>query len=159
MEYLNLEQNERYRTKVNDLLKKAWGDVKIVVHGEWIDLSRTKAVICVENSEVIGAVHYYFAGDSCEILSLFSHKEHVGIGQKLMHLVLDECRDCGLQRLFLVTTNDNVRAFKFYQQFGMDLEEIRFNQLELSRRLKPQTPFVGDNGIPLKHELQFGIKI
>ena len=31
------------------------------------------------------------------------------------------------------------------------------NALELSRKLKPEIPLIGENNIPLKHEIEFEI--
>jgi len=60
-----------------------------------------------------------------------------------------ECR-----RLWLITTNDNLRALGFYQKRGMTLVAVYRNAMEAARRLKPQIPMIGQNGIPLKDEIE-----
>lgn len=157
MKYIKLEHNENLREQVNLILTEEWGNVKIVVHGEWFDLSKSKAFVCIEENKIVGIITYCYKDNKCEITSLVSLKEHCGIGQKLMSLVVDECRLSDMKKIFLVTTNDCIRAYKFYQQFGMELEEVRLNQLDVSRKMKPEIPSIGEDNIPLKHELQFCI--
>jgi RimJ/RimL family protein N-acetyltransferase len=60
----------------------------------------------------------------------------------------------GCERLWLITTNDNTPALRFYQKRGFQLVAIHRNALEHSRRLKPQIPLLGLNGIPLRDEIE-----
>ena len=57
-------------------------------------------------------------------------------------------------RLWLITTNDNVRAFAFYQRCGMDLVRVVRDGVSVSRRVKPSIPGSGSSGIALRHELE-----
>ena len=57
--------------------------------------------------------------------------------------------------LWLITTNDNVRALAFYQRWGLDLCAFRRGAVDESRRtLKPEIPPRAANGIPISHELE-----
>jgi RimJ/RimL family protein N-acetyltransferase len=51
-------------------------------------------------------------------------------------------RRAGWRRLWLVTTNDNTAALRFYQRAGWDLVAFRPNALARSRSLKPSIPRV-----------------
>lgn len=55
----------------------------------------------------------------------------------------------------LITTNDNINAIRFYQKRGFDMARLFRNALEASRRLKPEIPLLGENDIPLRHEIEF----
>ena len=55
----------------------------------------------------------------------------------------------------MITTNDNIQAIRFYQRCGFDMAHLYHNALNLSRKLKPEIPFIGANGIPLMHEIEF----
>ena len=61
----------------------------------------------------------------------------------------------GAPRLGLITTNDNLRGFAFYQQWGMDLRRVVRDGVDASRRIKPSIPMLGALGIPIRHELEF----
>ena len=43
----------------------------------------------------------------------------------------------------------------FYQKRGFDMVALYRDALDVSRRLKPEIPAVGENGIPLRHEIEF----
>ena len=60
----------------------------------------------------------------------------------------------GAGRIWLITTNDNLRALRFYQRWGMDLRRLVRNGVDVSRLIKPAIPAEGHDGIPLRHELE-----
>ena len=56
--------------------------------------------------------------------------------------------------MWLVTTNDNLDTFRFYQRRGFRLTELRVGSVDKARRhLKPSIPSVGYFGIPPHDEL------
>ena len=60
----------------------------------------------------------------------------------------------GSTRLWLITTNDNVDALRFYQRRGFRLVAIDRDAVERSRAtLKPGIPRTGLHGIPIRDEL------
>jgi ribosomal protein S18 acetylase RimI-like enzyme len=60
----------------------------------------------------------------------------------------------GCRRLWVLTTNDNVDALRFYQRRGFRLAELHPGAVDDSRaRLKPEIPEAGEHGIPLRDEL------
>ena len=89
-----------------------------------------------------------------EILSLDSLRENQGIGTALLDRAIDQAKRSRLERVMLITTNDNLRALQFYQKRGFDMVRLRRNALEQARRLKPEIPLTGLNGIPLRHEIE-----
>lgn len=44
---------------------------------------------------------------------------------------------------------------RFYHRRGFDMAALYRNALEKSRILKPLIPLTGDDGIPLRHEIEF----
>jgi hypothetical protein len=56
--------------------------------------------------------------------------------------------------VWLITTNDNTKALRFYQRLGFDLVRLdRDAVTEARRRLKPTIATHAD-GIPIRHELE-----
>ena len=53
-----------------------------------------------------------------------------------------------------MTTNDNLRALRFYQRRGFRLKELRPGAVNDARRLKPQIPLYGADGIPMRDEIE-----
>ena len=77
-----------------------------------------------------------------------------GTGSALVAALVEIARAAGCTRLWLVTTNDNVDALRFYQRRGFHLAQLRAGAVVESRALKPQIPEVGAHGIELRDELE-----
>jgi ribosomal protein S18 acetylase RimI-like enzyme len=73
------------------------------------------------------------------------------VGTRLLDAVEDRT---GAQRLWLVTTNDNLDALRFYQRRGFRISEVRPGASDEARRtLKPSMSEVGNFGIPIRDEI------
>ena len=58
-----------------------------------------------------------------------------------------------MRKLWLVTTNDNVDALRFYQRRDFALAELHVGGVDRARALKPSIPRVGSYSIPMRDEL------
>jgi hypothetical protein len=47
-----------------------------------------------------------------------------------------------------------MNALRFYQKRGFVLVAVHKNALEVSRKLKPAIPLIGNDGIPLRDEIE-----
>lgn len=87
---------------------------------------------------------------------MHSLAENRGIGSALLRAAAEKAKQSGCGRLWMVTTNDNVHAIRFYQRFGMELKAVRIGAMDQARAgLKPSIPLVGMDGIPIRHEFEF----
>jgi hypothetical protein len=68
--------------------------------------------------------------------------------------VVAAARAAGRTRVWLITTNDNLDALRFYQRRGFTLAALHRGAVARSRRLKPTIPEVGAHGIPIRDELE-----
>jgi ribosomal protein S18 acetylase RimI-like enzyme len=149
-----------YREMVDALIKEEWAGPVIVTKGRTWDTSMLPGFAAVDDDDQLcGAVTYRFEGDECEITSLYSLKERQGIGSNLINKVIYAARERHCRRVWLITTNDNSHAIRFYQRFGFALRAVYINALEKSRMLKPSIPLLGIDNIPLKHEFEFEITL
>jgi GNAT superfamily N-acetyltransferase len=98
---------------------------------------------------------YRLDDDQCELVSLNSLLEKHGIGSALVEAVREEAGAAGCRRLWLITTNDNLPAQAFYEKQGFALVQVHRHALTESRRLKPEIPLVGVNGLPIRDELEY----
>jgi GNAT superfamily N-acetyltransferase len=102
-----------------------------------------------------GVLTYVLAGGECEVLTLNAAHRHRGTGTALIAAVETLARDAGCARLWLITTNDNVDALRFYQRRGFRLAKLHAGAVDDARaRLKPGIPRFGDHGIPLRDEIE-----
>ena len=91
----------------------------------------------------------------CEILTLHAAGQWHGAGTALIGAVEQLAVQRGCTRLWVITTNDNVDALRFYQRRGFCLVCVHRGAVDHSRaRLKPEIPLVGNYGIPLRDELE-----
>jgi len=110
--------------------------------------------VAVREGRPIGLVTYRIDGDECEITTLNSPVEGVGIGSALVAAVKGAAVSAKCKRLWLITTNDNLSALRFYQKRGFLLVAVHRDALQESRRPKPEIPLVGRDGIPLRDEIE-----
>ena len=83
-----------------------------------------------------------------------SAQRRVGHRPGLMNAVRDHALAARYHRIWLTMTNDNARAFRFYQLWGMDLCAFYRHGARRSE-VKPSLPERGADGILLDHELEF----
>ena len=139
---------------VDKLLNRQWGSTLVVTRGKIHVASQLPGFFAFQNGEPVGLVTFNIDGDHCEIVTLNSLLEGVGIGSALIAAVRRVAVSSGCQRLWLITTNDNLKALRFYQKRGFVLVAVHRNALEQSRKIKPQIPLTGLDGIPLRDEIE-----
>ena len=143
------------RERVNALIVKNWFSLEMAVHGELFDLGRADGFFAEEDGEITGLLTYRADDGGMEILSLDSFREDRGVGSALLNAAIEEARSRSLRRIMLITTNDNARAIRFYQKRGFDMAALYRGAVEEARKLKPSIPLLGNDGIPLRHEIEF----
>jgi GNAT superfamily N-acetyltransferase len=142
------------RTWVEWLLRERWGALEAVARGRVYLPADLPGFAAFEGDSVVGLVTYELQGADCEIVTIDALEEGRGVGTELVEAVARVSREAGCRRLKLITTNDNLRALRFYQRRGFRLDALYPGALEVSRRLKPSISEVGAHGIPLRDELE-----
>jgi len=134
--------------------KENWGDEFVVAHGMIYYPDTLDGFIALDGDEWIGEITYSFSEDECEIVSLDSAREGMGIGTMLINKVVEEAREKDCRRIFLITTNDNLNALGFYQKRGFELVAVHRGGVNESRKIKPGISLIGANNIPLRDEIE-----
>ncbi|PJI09541.1 MULTISPECIES: GNAT family N-acetyltransferase [Clostridium] len=147
------------RQEVNNFIVQHWFTTDMVVRGQIFDMTVLDGLVMYENENIIGLITCRFENSECEIMSLDSLKENCGIGTELVKEVVKIASEKKCTKIKLVTTNDNLNAMRFYQKRGFDMTHLYYNALEASRKIKPSIPQKGDYGIPIKHEIEFEMKL
>ena len=136
-------------------LENAFAGVTVARKGVLIDASVLPGFVASDGGRLVGLLAYDVASGECEVVAIISTEEGRGIGRGLMDAARDYAEAAGYRRLWLITTNDNTRAIRFYQRWGMDLCAFYRHGVRRSRKVKPSIPDRGVDGIPLEHELEF----
>jgi ribosomal protein S18 acetylase RimI-like enzyme len=145
---------ESDREWVCTLLREHWGAIVVVSRGRVHRGDLLPGFIAVRGKERVGLATYHMEGRQCELVTLNSFGEGMGVGSALLSRVRDAAAEAGCKRFWLITTNDNTNALRFYQKRGLRLVALHVNALEQSRRLKPEIPEFGMDGIPLRDEIE-----
>ncbi|HEX6583208.1 MAG TPA: GNAT family N-acetyltransferase [Thermoleophilaceae bacterium] len=113
------------------------------------------ALIAERDGVLAGVLTFVLGDGDCEILTLHATERFAGVGTGLVKAVESLARDAGCDRLWVITTNDNVDALRFYQRRGFRLARLHRGAVDESRPLlKPEIPLIGDHGIDLRDELE-----
>ena len=136
------------------VVKKWWGSTDIVTRGQLIGVTTLPGFLATRKKTLVGLVTYRILGNECEIVTLNSLMNRKGIGARLVNKVKKVAVSSKCKRLFVITTNDNMDALRFYQKHGFSLVAVHRNALEQSRCLKKDIPLIGQNGIPLRDEIE-----
>lgn len=147
------------RNLVNAFIKQHWYSTTMIIRGKEIDMTKVDGFYFRDGKTIIGLITYIVYNNILEIISIDSLQENQGIGSKLIEAVIHEAKERNLQKIVLITTNDNINAIRFYQKRGFDMAHLFRNAMDISRKLKPEIPLIGDNSIPLRHEIEFELSI
>lgn len=155
------------REWVAHFLDDRWGTTTIVSRGKMRYGHLLEGLIAVREEdndassektdaspERIGLLTIEYDAKECEILTLDSLVEGMGIGSALLDALEERAREAGLTRLWLVTTNDNLASLRFWQKRGYELVAVHRNAIASARRIKPQIPITGRHGIPIRDEIE-----
>ncbi|RKN19791.1 GNAT family N-acetyltransferase [Micromonospora musae] len=142
------------RAGVDALHDREWGGPYVIAHDVRYDLRTVPTLVAVDGAgAVVGALAFHCDADGLEVVSVVAAVPGEGVGTALLEAAATRARAAGLHRLWLITTNDNLRALRFYQRRGLRLVAVDPGAVDRARRLKPEIPFVGEDGIPLHDEL------
>jgi len=141
---------------IAEIAKKLWGSVEIISKEHVYNILDLPNVVGVLDGKSMGFATYVKEGDGCEIVALYSAVENQGLGSALIEYVKEEAKKDGCSHVWLMTTNDNIHALRFYQKRGFVFTAIRINEMEKQRKLKP-IPLLGNDGIPLRDEIELTI--
>ena len=139
---------------------ESWSEPLVARLGELIDPTSLPGFIAFLGSQRAGLASYAVRGEECELVTIRSLREGQGVGRALLDAVRAAALDAGCTRLWLITTNDNLRALELYQRWGMEIVAFhRHAVTEARRNLKPSIPEHGAHGIPIAHEFELELRL
>ena len=142
------------RAWCQDLWRQEWGGEVMVTRGRVHRFQDLQALIAWSGETRVGLATYLVEGEEGELMSLNATVEGQGAGTALLTAVEAAAAAAGCRRLWLITTNDNLDALRFYQRRGYRLAALYPGAVDEARQVKPTIPLVGNHGIPLHDELE-----
>jgi GNAT superfamily N-acetyltransferase len=125
---------------------RAWAEAVLDEHlggalqarrGQLHDVLALPGFVAEHEGGPVGILTYRMTGDECELAVLLALERAQGIGSALVDALVEAATGC--TRIWVVTTNDNLDALRFYQRRGFRLTALRPGAVDEARRaLKPQ---------------------
>ncbi|MBU4486144.1 MAG: GNAT family N-acetyltransferase [Candidatus Delongbacteria bacterium] len=140
--------------EIKSVFESEWGANYIVTRGSIIKYTDVEGFTAKENNEILGLITYVIRGTKTEVTSLNSFRENEGIGTLLINKVIETAKQAGIERLWLITTNDNTKALEFYKKRNFRIIKVHEGAIAESRKLKPSIPFYGNDGIEIRDEVE-----
>ncbi len=134
------------------MMAERWGGEIVVTRGQAHRVAELPGFVAEIEGERVGVATYRMTEVECELVTINALRRRIGIGTTLLAAVEAAA---GNRRFWLITTNDNVDAMRFYQRRGLVLAAAHPEAMEESRRIKPQSPRLGCYGSPIRDELEF----
>jgi GNAT superfamily N-acetyltransferase len=107
----------------------------------------------------LGLATYRIEGDEFELVTIDAVVAEAGVGSALLAVAKEVAAAEGCRRLWLITTNDNLDALRFYQRRGLRIAAVHRDAVDRARQIKPQIPAVGSSGIGIHDELELECRV
>jgi ribosomal protein S18 acetylase RimI-like enzyme len=154
-----VELTEQYRDWAREYLQQSWGSAQVVNRETLHQADTLPGFVALWEEKPAGLLTYNVIDNICEIVTLNSLIERKGIGSALIDAVRRQAISRRCSRVWLITTNDNVEALRFYQKRGFELVAVHRNAIEQARKLKPSIPLTGNHGIPIRDEIELEVRL
>ena len=142
------------RDWVKQVIAEQWASSIVVTRGQVHRSAKLPGFVCWKGEERVGLVTNRIEKQECEIITLNSFAEREGVATELLQAVEKAVLKSGCNRLWVITTNDNLDALRFYQRRGFRIAKVHTDALRESRRLKPEIPETGLYEIPMRDEIE-----
>ena len=123
--------------------------------GRLVDVLTLPGFVAVDDGNWIGYLSYENRAGDIEVVVLESLLEGQGVASALLARCAGEAVSEAARRLWLLTSNDNTPALRFYQRRGFVLVAVHRDAITHARaNLKPEIPLTGKDDIPLRDEIE-----
>ena len=137
------------------LIGEHFGSTLVVTRGRLHDVAKLPGLVAVEGERPLGVIYHRCGEDSCEVVAIAVSEPGHGVGRTLVTGLGELAATQGYRRLWLVTTNDNLSAQRFYSALGFSLVAVHSGAVTQARALKPEIHALGEGGVPIVDELEF----
>ena len=129
------------------------GDHRVARLGDLLDPLEHEGIVAELDGRPVGLLTVAESERGLEVLTLHSAEQGVGVGTRLLETALRVGSASSSERVWLVTTNDNVEAIRWYLRRGFGVATIHAGAVDRDRRtLKTELPATGNRNIPI-HDL------
>lgn len=161
LEVIITQKTNEHNALIDMFSKEHWGDEYIVSRGRKVYPSHCKGLIAYDHTNKLqGILSYELRNMQCEIVMFEVLHKNCGVGTQLLTALFNEIKsNLDIQRVWLITTNDNLEALQFYQKRGFVITAIYKDAIKESRLLKPEIPRAGQSGIEIRDEIELEFQL
>lgn len=134
-------------------MTKNWGGLPLVVRSKKYYPSQLDGIIAENENGIAGFLFYEICEKDCEIIVFEVFDKFKGTGTVLLDKLKDIAKYQKCFRIYLMTTNDNLDALRFYQKRGFHICGVHVDSVKISRKIKPTIGMIGDYDIPVRDEI------
>lgn len=135
-------------------ITKHWGAPIVISRRKQYPVENLPGFAAFQNDEYVGLITLCIENSECQIVTLNAEIENIGIGTGLINYAIEYAVQKKCKRIWLITTNDNTPALRFYQKRGFKIKAIYCNEIEFACKLKPEIPLYGIDNIPIWDEIE-----
>lgn len=140
--------------RIEQLCLYFWDETEVDCFDRQYDVARNPAYLACDGTEVVGLASYAIEIDLdaaiLVVLSVLPSHQGRGAGRALLDAVCSEAARCGLARVLVATSNDDLPALALYQRCGFHLTELIPGRIALHHG--EELP--GFAGIPVRDEIR-----
>lgn len=140
---------------ITEMATSSLGSTRVVSRGRRLEILDLPGFVAEVEDGLIAYLSFEVVGSACEIVVLHSQRPGAGLGTALLVRLVARCVELGLGRIWLITTNDDTPALRWYQRRGFQLVALHLDAVTESRRtLKPEIPLRGVDDIEMRDEIE-----
>ena len=139
---------------IEKFVEEQWASTTLITRRKKYHALLLDGFIAIQNDKPVGLITLCIENSDCQIITLNTIVENIGIGTELLKTATESAQKNKCKRIWLITTNDNTPALRFYQTRGFSLKALYCNEIEYARQLKPEMPLYGIDRIPIRDEIE-----
>jgi GNAT superfamily N-acetyltransferase len=129
--------NDGDRGWVAETISDEWGLPVVSISGPH-NPAELAGFVAIEADARLGLITYRTTQEDCEVVALHSLRPRTGVGTVLLRAVKQVADERGL-RLWLITTDENANAIRFYENRGMTRLTLHRDFVNVVRQYKPDS--------------------
>lgn len=145
--------------RVVELVSELWGSNRLVSRNRLHFAEELPGFVAEIDSGFGGVLLYEQREEQLEVVVLVSVIERRGVGSALLAAAIEVARQTGCTRIWLVTTNDNLRAQRFYENRGWRRVAVHLGAMAEARTIKPEIPSYGIDGVAIEDEIEYDLTL
>ena len=137
------------------------GDHRAARLGTLLDPLELEGVVAELDGRAVALLTVHESDRGLEVFSIHSEVPNVGAGTRLLETALRVAAASGAERLWLVTTNDNLDAIRWCLRRGMTVATVHADGVTRDRAaIKPHLPLTNPrNEIPIRDYVELELRL